>query len=111
MKASEAVEVLAILTAGFPDQALEPPTVELWSKLLMKMGGQRPDAGAIGRDVAIRIVETWDRFPKLAQYRQMYIKHQLDLKQGQLERYTGPPEPVPEQVKEWMAKIGWEMPS
>jgi hypothetical protein len=70
MTRDDALTVVGLLNAAFPNEALEEPTVALWLSLLMEMA----DAEA-ATNAALAIVKSGQRFPSIADFRQIYRVH------------------------------------
>jgi hypothetical protein len=105
MKESEATEALGILLAGFPQEALEPATGEVWVKLLTDLDADATMA------VIYQWIKTEPKFPAMAQLRQAVRQYRSRQESERvrlsLSRTAGPLE-VPAEVKEWQSSVGWD---
>lgn len=96
MTRDDALTVLGLLNAGFPSEALEEPTVALWLAMLMEMA----DAEA-ATNAALAIVKTGQRFPSIADFRQVYRVHvELEAKPA-LQTSSTASRDVPDWVLVW----------
>lgn len=101
MKDADAVEVVAVLTAAFPNLTLEPDAARLWSKLISEL-----DNAEVGFSVALAIARNSTRIPTIAEFRQAYTNELARWRQRH--RQIEPPEPagsreVPMWVRRWAA--------
>jgi hypothetical protein len=103
MTREEAAVVLATMLAGFPDKALEPESVALWTQEIAAMG----DDYAIADKVARGFVRESDHFPTLHAFREAFGR-QARADADDRSRKTGLPEaPREKGVPEWVQVWWW----
>ncbi len=100
MRKAEAVQVVQVLAAGFPHEALEPETVALWTYELCVL-----ESADAARDAAMTIVRSGDKFPTLRQFRVAYRQASERLSPPALEQ-SSEREPIPIDAATWLQRIG-----
>lgn len=100
MTPQEAAIVLATLLAGFPDKALEPESVKLWTQEIAVMG----EFETVDR-VARGFVRESDAFPTLHAFREGCARAAKD-DADERARRTGLPEGPRKGIPEWV-KVWW----
>ena len=102
MKDSDAVEVVGLLTAAFPNLTLEPDAARLWSRLIAEL-----DDARIAAEVALGFARHSTTYPTIAGFRDAYYRRVKDANDKHARDY-GLPEPgstrrLPEEVVAWMS--------
>lgn len=97
MKPSEALEIVAFLNAGFPREALEGPSIQVYADEIAHFPDPR-----IGSEAALLTVRQGERFPTVAEFRGTY-KSLADAKRADIPALPEPPRHtvVPEWVHVW----------
>ena len=96
--------MLALLLAGYPQEAIEPTTESVWLSLLEDL-----DAEATTQ-VVLRMIKTEPRFPSMAELRQaVRMRRERERQESDRLALTGSTEPIelPAHVKEWRMAKGW----
>ena len=99
MTGERAGEVLAILTAAFPELVLERESARLWTKLLSEL-----DDGDIAEGVALGFARHAAEPPKIAEFRESYHIAEQRARDTRA-RSRGLPEApaeIPEEALEWL---------
>ena len=100
MDRAEAGVVLATLLAGFPDKALEPESVALWTQEIAEMGDFE-DCDRVARG----FVRESDTFPTLHAFREGVAREKRERADAR-SRSHGLPEKRSTEIPEWV-KVWW----
>jgi hypothetical protein len=116
----EAREVVAFLTAAYPEAALEPLTVSVFAQVVATL----PDA-ELAAKVALALIKEEPKFPSIAGFRSRYryeddrrkrdedyqAKRALEIEQAVEQRELGRMPKIPDYVREWMIGNGMTPPT
>lgn len=100
MKPSEALEIVAFLNAGFPREALEGPSIQVYADEIAHLPDPR-----VGSEAALVTVRQGERFPTVAEFRGTY-RSLADAKRADIPALPEPPRSTI--VPEW-AHVWWWM--